>query len=340
MSKKYNIAIVGATGNVGREVLEILEEREFPIEKLFLLASEDSFGKKIDFCGKVYTVDVLDNVDFSEIDIAIFSAGSKVSAKYAPIVAEKGCYVIDNTSYFRMQKDIPLVVSQVNPEDLELARSAKIISNPNCTTMQILVPLKLLHDEYSVKRCVVSTYQAVSGAGNAAMDELYMQTKKVYEASSLPPSVFSKEIAFNCIPVIGNIADNLNTDEEEKIVNETKKILKDGRIGVSATCVRVPVFNCHSVSINIEFHNEYDLEEIKHIFNASEDIDLLDNVQKGHFITPKEATKSDQVFISRLRRDNSIENGLNMWIVSDNLRKGAALNAVEIAEILIERKFV
>lgn len=334
MAKKYNIAIVGASGNVGREILEILNESEFPYAKVYALASERSFGKRISFGKDTITVDSLENFDFSKADISFFSAGSKVSEKYCKIAEEAGSFVIDNTSFFRMQDDIALVVPQVNAEILK-KMNRKIIANPNCSTIQMLVAINDLHKEYKIKRIVVSTYQATSGAGKDAMDELYKQTKAIYEASSVPPSIFKKQIAFNCIPQIDAFLKNGNTKEEEKMINETKKIL-DKNIEVSATCVRVPVFNCHAESVNIEFEKEFTIEDIKMILSDTEDVLVVDNPDNFDFSTQVEVTKTDEVFVSRIRRDESVKNGINIWVVADNLRKGAALNAVNIAEKLAE----
>jgi len=337
IDKKYNIAVVGASGNVGREILEILVERKFPFANIYALASENSFGKKISFNNDTITIDLLSNFDFSKVDIAFFSAGGQVSEKYVPIAVEKGCYVIDNTSFFRMNQDVPLIVPEVNAKDIEMAKKSKIIANPNCSTIQMLITLKQLHADYKIKRIVVSTYQAVSGKGRLAMDELYFQTKAIYEANSIPPQEFTKQIAFNCIPHIDKFLDNGKTKEEWKMEVETKKIL-DSDIEVSATCVRVPVFNCHSESVNIEFHENFDMEDIIAILSNIDGVDLLDRPNENIYATPAESSKGDTVFISRLRRDTSIKNGLNMWIVADNLRKGAALNAVQVAEILIKQK--
>lgn len=338
--KKYNIAIVGASGNVGREILDILGDREFSIGELYLLGSEKSQGSRIIFQGKEHKVDLLDNFDFKGVDIAFFSAGGDVSKKYCEIAEAAGAYVIDNTSYFRMQKDIALVVPQVNPRDIK-KYSRKIIANPNCSTIQMVIPLKLLHGDYKIKRVVVSTYQAVSGAGKDAMDELYKQTKGVYEATNTySPKIFTKEIAFNCIPQIDKFLPNGNTKEEQKMIDETKKIMGDDSIKVSATCVRVPVFNCHSESVNIEFEEDYEMEDILMLLKNSEDVFVVDDISQNSYITPKEVSKTDEVYISRIRRDESVKSGLNMWIVADNLRKGAALNAVDIADQLIEMGLV
>lgn len=337
--KKYDIAIVGATGNVGREIASILYEKKFPYNNVYALASENSIGKEITFGEERLVVDSLSSFDFSKVQIAFFSPGSKVSEIYAPIAAEKGCYVIDNTSFFRMHQDIPLIVPEVNPHDIQFSKKRKIIANPNCSTAQMLVPLKPLHDEYKIKRIVVSTYQAVSGKGKSAMDELYHQTKKMYEASSLPPKEFTKQIAFNCIPHIDVFMEDGSTKEEWKMIVETKKIL-DKNIEVSATCVRVPVFNCHAESLNVEFEKPFEIEDIIEILSNAEGVDLMDRPGQNIYATQAEVSQTDAVFVSRLRRDPSIKNGLNMWIVADNLRKGAALNAVQIGFLLIKSEIL
>lgn len=338
-TKKFNIAIVGATGNVGREILKILEDRSFPCNEIYLLASENSAGSIMTYNRKNLTVQPLNIFDFSKVDIAFFSAGGSISEVFVPKATQAGCYVIDNTSFFRMHDDVPLVVPEVNPKDIELAKKTKIIANPNCSTAQMVVPLKPLHDEYKIKRIVVSTYQAVSGKGKAAMDELFNQTKKMFESSNVPPEIFTKQIAFNCIPHIDVFMDSGDTKEEWKMIVETKKIL-DKNIEISATCVRVPVFNCHSESINIEFEKEFDIEDVNEILGSADGVALLDRPLQNIYATPAELSQTDAVYVSRVRRDESIKNGLNMWIVADNLRKGAALNAVQIAELLIKSKIV
>ncbi|QED23317.1 aspartate-semialdehyde dehydrogenase [Candidatus Deianiraea vastatrix] len=337
--KKYNIAVVGASGNVGREILEILHEEKFPFNDVYALASQNSFGKQMSFGEKIITVDLLENFDFSKVDIAFFSAGSAVSEVYVPIATSKGCYVIDNTSFFRMQDGVPLIIPEVNPKDIKLAEKTKIIANPNCSTIQMLVALAKLHKDYKIKRIVASTYQAVSGKGRAAMDELYYQTKAIYETSSVAPEQFTRQIAFNCIPHIDEFLEDGKTKEEWKMEVETKKIL-DNSIEVSATCVRVPVFNCHAVSVNVEFLEDFDMDDINMIFSDSDDLILLDRVSENIYATQVECSKSDAVFVSRLRRDTSVKSGLNMWVVADNLRKGAALNAVQIAFLMIESKII
>jgi len=332
----YKVAVVGATGNVGRAILDILFDRRFPASEVVALASRSSVGKEVSYGeDAVLKVQALDNYDFSDTDIALFSPGSSVSKIYAPIAAAAGCVVIDNTSYFRMDPDIPLVVPEVNPDALKDFRKRNIIANPNCSTIQMVVALKPLHAAAGIKRVVVSTYQSVSGAGKAAMDELYDQTKSLYMNAEKEPSCFTKRIAFNLIPQIDVFMDDGGTKEEWKMVQETKKIL-DPNIAVSATCVRVPVFVAHSESVNIEFEDPISVDEAREILSNADGITLYDELKDGGYATPVEAAGEDSVFISRLRKDASVTNGLNMWIVSDNLRKGAALNAVQIAETLIE----
>lgn len=332
----YKIAVVGATGNVGREILNILDERGFPYGEVVALASENSRGKKISFGEtKILEAQVLDEYDFTGTDIALFSPGGKISAIHAPRAAAAGCIVIDNTSYFRMEKDIPLVVPEVNPEAIIGYKVRNIIANPNCSTIQLLVALKPLHDVAKIKRVVVSTYQAVSGAGKEGMDELFDQTKSIYMNDIKAPKKFPRQISFNVIPMIGSFLENGYTDEEMKMVNETKKIL-DENIDVTVTCVRVPVFNGHSEAVNIEFENPLSPEEAREILREAPGISVIDDPMQGKFITPIEASTEHDVYVSRIRRDFTIENGLNLWVVADNLRKGAALNAVQIAEYLVE----
>jgi len=327
----YNIAVVGATGNVGREILDILVERKFPVNAVYAVASEQSVGKKVSFGDDLLKVEALSSFDFSKVDIALFSAGSAVSEKYG-LIAAQHAIVIDNTSYFRTFDDIPLVIPEVNREALGQYSNRNIISNPNCAVMQMLLALKPLHDHTRIKRVVVTTFQSVSGAGKAAMDELFMQTKGKYMNEALPNHVFPKQISFNVIPKIGDFDKVGNTGEELKIIAETKKIL-DPDIEVSATCVRVPVFLGHSESVNVEF-DEYISAETAH--------EILENApgvilhHPSAVFTPIECVGDDEVYVSRIRQDNSRENCLNMWIVSDNLRKGAALNAVQIAEELVK----
>jgi aspartate-semialdehyde dehydrogenase len=329
------IAVVGATGNVGQEMLNILAERKFPADEVVALASRNSAGKKISFGNKTLIVQALEDFDFTGTKIALFSPGGEISAIHAPRAAKAGCVVIDNTSHFRMEKDIPLIVPEVNPQAIAEYKKRFIIANPNCSTIQMVVALKPLHDLAKIKRIVVSTYQAVSGGGKEAMDELYESTKKIYENQNLTPKKFSRRIAFNVIPQIDIFMEDGVTKEEWKMKVETKKIL-DPNIEVEATCVRVPVFNAHSEAINVEFENPISVEEAKRVLSKSDGILLIDNPAEMQFVTPIEASAKDPVFVSRVRKDTSIKNGLSLWVVADNLKKGAALNAVQIAEILVK----
>ncbi len=331
----YKIAVVGATGNVGREILSILDEYDFPISEIVALASKRSEDKIVSFGEtKTLKIQVLDDYDFAGTDIALFSPGGSVSAIHAPRAAESGCIVIDNTSHFRMDDDVPLIIPEVNPDAIADYKNRNIIANPNCSTIQMLVALKPLHDVAKIKRLVVSTYQSVSGAGKLAMDELFRQTKGIYENKKLPPHEFPRQIAFNVIPQIDDFLDDGYTKEEMKMVNETKKIL-DPSIEITATCVRVPVFNCHAESINIEFENPISVEDARDILRNAEGVSVMDNPADGQYATPVECAREDTTFVSRIRKDPTIKNGLNIWVVSDNLRKGAALNAVQIAQRLI-----
>lgn len=334
MSKR-KIAVVGATGNVGREILNILDERKFPADEVVALASANSLGKTVSYGDRTLKVQVLDNYDFRDTKIALFSPGGKISAIHAPRAAAQGCVVIDNTSHFRMDKDVPLIVPEVNPQDIAGYKKRGIIANPNCSTIQMLVALKPLHDLAKIKRIVVSTYQAVSGAGKEAMDELYDSTKKIYASNFLPPKKFSKRIAFNVIPQIDVFMEDGYTKEEWKMKVETQKIL-DKNIAVEATCVRVPVFNCHSESVNVEFENPISVAAARKALDKSDGIMVIDRPEEMMFMTPIEASTRDEVFVSRIRKDESVKHGLSLWIVSDNLRKGAALNAVQIAEVLVK----
>ena len=338
MSQKYNIAVAGATGAVGTEIIQILEQRDFPIDNLYLLASSKSKGKKIEFKEKKILVEDLADFDFTKSHIGLFSPGGKISAEYAPKAAEAGCIVIDNTSYFRMQKNVPLIVPEVNANALDEffqdENRTNIISNPNCSTIQMVAALKPLHEKSIINRVVVSTYQAVSGAGKTGMDELFNQTQNVYANQELKKEKFTKQIAFNAIPHIGAFLENGNTEEEQKMIDETKKILDEG-INVSATCVRTAVFIGHSESVNIEFDSPLDEKEAREILSNSDGISVIDHRKDEGYVTPVEIAGEDKVYVSRIRNDDSVDNGLNLWVVSDNLRKGAALNAVQIAELLI-----
>ena len=337
---KYNVAIAGATGVVGKEMIRILEERKFPIDKIKLLASERSAGQYLEFKGKKEKVNLLSEETFEGIDIGLFSPGASVSAVYAPKAGKAGCIVIDNTSQFRMEPDVPLVVPEVNPKAITQYKKRNIIANPNCSTIQMVVALKPIHDAVRIKRIVVSTYQAVSGAGKEAMDELSEQVLAIYSGSfrgqkGIKKSVFPYQIAFNCIPQIDVFLDNGYTKEEMKMVNETRKIMEDDSIKVTATTVRVPVFNSHSEAVNIETEKKITAKEVKKLLSKAPGVKVVDDSAKKEYPMPIDASERDEVFVGRIREDESIPNGINMWIVSDNLRKGAALNAVQIAEILI-----
>ena len=333
----YRIVVVGATGNVGREMLNILDEREFPIEEIAVLASRRSLGTEVSFGERTLKTDDLDSFDFTDWDMALFAIGSEPTAKYAPIAAKAGCVVIDNSSLYRYTPDIPLIVPEVNPEDIGMYKNKNIIANPNCSTAQMVVALKPLHDRATIKRVVVSTYQSVSGGGKDAMDELWMQTKGMYvPGQERDPKIFSKQIAFNVIPHIDKFMDSGETREEWKMVAETKKIV-DPAIKVTATCVRVPVFVGHSEAVNIEFEDFLDEDEARDLLREAPGILVVDKREDGGYTTPVECVGEYATFISRIRQDPTIENGLNLWCVSDNLRKGAALNAVQIAELLGRR---
>ncbi len=333
----YRIVVVGATGNVGREMLNILDEREFPIDEIALLASRRSLGTECSFGDRTLKTDDLDTFDFTGWDMALFAIGSEATAKYAPIAAKAGCVVIDNSSLYRYTPDIPLIVPEVNPEDIEQYKNKNIIANPNCSTAQMVVALKPLHDRATIKRVVVSTYQSVSGGGKDAMDELWMQTKGMYvPGQERDPKIFTKQIAFNVIPHIDNFLDSGETKEEWKMVAETKKIV-DPAIKVTATCVRVPVFVGHSEAVNIEFEEFLDEDEARDLLREAPGILVVDKREDGGYTTPVECVGDYATFISRIRQDPTVENGLNLWCVSDNLRKGAALNAVQIAELLGRR---
>lgn len=334
---KRKIAVVGATGNVGREILSILAERNFPADEVVALASANSVGIEVSYGDKdILKVQDLAKYDFTGTSIALFSPGGSVSAIYAPIAAKAGCVVIDNTSHFRMHDDVPLIVPEVNPEAIKDYKKSNIIANPNCSTIQMVVALKPLHELAKIKRIVVSTYQSVSGAGKEGMDELYNSTKKIYQNEVMKPQKFSKRIAFNAIPQIDVFMEDGNTKEEWKMKVETKKIL-DENIEVTATCVRVPVFVSHAESVNIEFENPISVAQARKALEKAEGVVVMDRTSENIFTTQIEAATQDAVFVSRIRKDDTIENGLNMWIVADNLRKGAALNAVQIAEILVKK---
>ena len=331
-----NITIVGATGNVGRKIIEILEKKNFPVDNLNLVASSKSAGSKLRFKEKEIEVNNLETFDFSKGEITFFSAGGKISEKYA-VKAAKYSTVIDNSSYFRMDPDVPLIVPEVNPNDLKNHKKKNIIANANCSVIPLVVALKPLHDLYNIKRIVASTYQSVSGAGKAPMDELLSQTKDFFDNKELRSNYFTKQIAFNAIPHIDSFLEDGYTKEEQKMHDEVKKIL-DSKIKVTSTSVRIPVLVSHAVSVNVEFNKKYKLNEIQNVLNTSPGCKVIDEHKDGGYITPAEAENKFDTFISRVREDNSQDNSINLWIVSDNLLKGAALNAVEIAEILIKNK--
>ncbi len=330
-----NIAIVGATGNVGRKIIEVLEKKKFKVSELFLVASSKSSGKKISFMNKELTVVDLEKFDFSKVKIAFFAAGSSIAEKWAPIAAEK-TIVIDNSKFFRKDPDIPLIVPEVNSKELVHVKNKNIIANANCSVIPIVVALKPLHDMYNVRRIVASTYQSVSGAGKAGMDELISQTKEYFDNKKLESKNFTKQIAFNAIPHIDSFLENGSTKEEQKNHDEVKKIL-DKKIKITSTCVRIPVLVSHSISLNVEFDKKFNLQEIRNVLSTSPGCKVIDEQKDGGYITPVEAENKYETFISRIRKDDSQVNTINMWIVSDNLLKGAALNAVEIAESLVEK---
>ncbi len=333
----YKIAVVGATGQVGREMLNILDEREFPADEVAAVASSRSQGTDVHLGEtKTLKVQAIDNFDFSGYDIALFAAGSSVAKQYAPIAAKAGCVVIDNSSLFRMDPDVPLIVPEVNPDAIDGYKKRNIIANPNCSTAQMVVALKPLHDLATIKRVVVSTYQSVSGAGTAGMDELFTQTRAVFVNDPIENEKFTKQIAFNVIPHIDVFLDDGSTKEEWKMVVETNKIL-DKDIKLAATCVRVPVFVGHSESINIEFKKPVDENEARDVLREAPGIMVVDKREDEGYVTPVECAGDFATFISRIRKDDTVKNGLNLWCVSDNLRKGAALNAVQIAELLGRR---
>ena len=329
-----NISIIGATGNVGRKILQVLEQKKILIDQLYLVASPRSVDQKIEFNGKEYEVYNLETYDFSKAEITFFAAGGKVSEKYVEKAA-KHTTIIDNSSFFRMDKDVPLIVPQVNPEAINTLKK-NIIANPNCSTTQLVIALKPLHDEFIIKRVVVSTYQSVSGGGKAPMDELIEQTKLSLEKKKINSKNFTKQISFNAIPHIDIFTDDGYTKEELKMVNETKKILDD-KIELTATCVRIPVLVSHAESVNIEFKKSFNLEKINSLINNAEGCEVYDKREDGGYITPIEAEGKNETYISRIREDKTKDNTINMWIVSDNLLRGAALNAVEIAELLIKK---
>jgi aspartate-semialdehyde dehydrogenase len=333
----YRVAVVGATGNVGREMLNILAEREFPVDEIVALASRKSLGTEISFGDKTLKCKDLDTFDFTGWDIALFAVGSEATKIYAPKAAAAGCIVIDNSSLYRYDPAVPLIVPEVNADAIMGYKNKNIIANPNCSTAQMVVALKPLHDRARIKRVVVATYQSVSGAGKEGIDELWDQTKAIYNPTdNVPPKKFSKQIAFNVIPHIDVFLDSGETKEEWKMVAETKKIL-DPAIKVTATCVRVPVFVGHSEAVNVEFEDYLDWQDAQDILREAPGVLVVDKREAGGYITPIECVGEYATYVSRIRQDSTIENGLSMWVVSDNLRKGAALNAVQIAEVLGNR---
>jgi aspartate-semialdehyde dehydrogenase len=333
----YRVAVVGATGNVGREMLNILAEREFPVDEIVALASRKSLGSECSFGERTLKTLDLDTFDFAGWDIALFAIGSDATKKYAPRAAKAGCVVIDNSSLYRYDHDVPLIVPEVNPDAIAGYSRRNIIANPNCSTAQMVVALKPLHDRARIKRVVVATYQSVSGTGKEAMDELWLQTKGIYvPGQEVAPKVYPKQIAFNVIPQIDTFMEDGSTREEWKMVAETKKIM-DTSIKVHATCVRVPVFVGHSEAVNVEFEEPLDEDEARDILRESPGVLVVDKREDGGYITPVECVGDYATYVSRIRTDPTVENGLSMWVVSDNLRKGAALNAVQIAELLGRR---
>jgi aspartate-semialdehyde dehydrogenase len=335
----YRVAVVGATGNVGREMLNILEEVNFPVDKIHAIASRKSIGVEVSFGDQIVRCEDIEQFDFSRVDVVLMSVSGAFSKQWSPRIGAAGPIVIDNSSAFRMDPDVPLIVPEVNPDDVELADRKNIIANPNCSTVQLVVALKPLHDRARIKRVVVSTYQSVSGAGKEGMDELFDQTKNVFVLGATPPKKFPKQIAFNVIPFIGSFQDDGYTDEEQKMWKETHKIL-DPDIALTVTCVRVPVMVGHSEAVNIEFHEHLDEDEARDILRESPGLVVIDKRDDTGYMTPKEAQGEFPVFVSRIRNDPTLEHGLNMWVVADNLRKGAALNAVQIAELLHERGLI
>jgi aspartate-semialdehyde dehydrogenase len=335
----YRVAVVGATGNVGREMLTILDEVQFPVSEIHALASRRSIGKEVAFGDRILKCVLLDSFDFSKVDIVIMSAGGDISREWSERIGKAGPVVIDNSSAWRMHPDVPLIVPEVNPDAIDGFRKKNIIANPNCSTAQLVVALKPLHEEARIKRVVVSTYQSVSGAGKEGMDELWNQTKGVFVLGASEPKKFTKQIAFNVIPHIDDFLPDGTTKEEWKMTAETKKIL-DPSIELTATCVRVPVFVGHSEAVNIEFETALEEDEAREILRESPGVLVVDKREDGGYVTPVESVGDFAVFVSRIRKDPTVEHGLNMWIVSDNLRKGAALNAVQIAQLLDQRGLI
>lgn len=335
--RKYKVAVVGATGLVGREMISIFEQRKFPVSGLMPVASERSVDELVSFNGLDYAVAVLKPDVFKGVDIALFSAGGEISREYAPVAASKGAVVIDNTSAFRMEPDIPLIVPEVNPEDVVGYKKRNIIANPNCSTIQMVVVLKPLHDAAKIRRVVVSTYQSVSGAGKQAIDELTEQIRALFNQRDFTPDVFPHQIAFNCLPHIDSFGDDGYTREEKKMMQETVKIMHDKNIRVTATTVRVPVICSHSEAVNIEFEKGITPDEARAILSKAPGVRVVDDPKSASYPLASSTTGTDEVYVGRIRKDPTVKSGLDLWIVADNLRKGAALNAVQIAEILIDK---
>jgi len=335
LAKGYNVAVVGVTGAVGEEMLKVLEERSFPVKTLRALASERSEGKLVEFAGEKLKVERLTSSSFEGIEIALFSAGASISREFSPIAAKKGAVVVDNSSAFRMDKDVPLVVPEVNPHALRFHKG--IIANPNCSTIQLVVVINPIHQRAKIKRLIISTYQAVSGTGREAIKELREQSEQHLANRKITKEVYPHQIAFNLLPHIGSFLPDGYTEEEMKLVNETKKIMEDDSIAVTATCVRVPVFNSHSEAVTMETEEKIGVEEIREILSQTSGVILQDDPGNNLYPLPIKTSGRDEVFVGRIREDTSCERGINLWIVADNLRKGAALNAVQIAELLIEQ---
>lgn len=335
----YRVAVVGATGNVGREMLNILEEVKFPVDKIHAIASRNSIGVEVSFGEKIVKCEDIENFDFSTVDLVLMSVSGTFSKEWSPKIGAAGPIVIDNSSAWRMDPDVPLVVPEVNPDDVEWAHKKNIIANPNCSTAQLVVALKPLHDRARIKRVVVATYQSVSGAGKEGMDELWDQTKGIFVLGAPPPKKFPKQIAFNVIPFIGSFQEDGYTDEEAKMWNETHKMI-DPAIKLTVTCVRVPVMVGHSEAVNIEFHDPIDEDEARDLLRESPGLIVIDKRDSTGYITPKEAQGEFPVYVSRIRKDPTVDHGLSLWVVADNLRKGAALNAVQIAELLHARGLI
>ncbi|MDX9996948.1 MAG: aspartate-semialdehyde dehydrogenase [Phenylobacterium sp.] len=335
----YRVAVVGATGNVGREMLNILEEVNFPVDEIFAIASRNSIGVEVSFGEQIVKCQDIEQFDFSKVDVVLMSVSGAFSREWSPKIGAAGAIVIDNSSAWRMDPDVPLIVPEVNPDDVEWANRKNIIANPNCSTAQLVVALKPLHDRAKIKRVVVATYQSVSGAGKEGMDELWDQTKGVFVLGPSEPKKFPKQIAFNVIPYIGSFNDDGYTDEEAKMWDETHKMI-DPEIKLTVTCVRVPVMVGHSEAVNIEFHEPLDEDEAREILREAPGVIVIDKRDATGYITPKEAQGEFPVFVSRIRKDPTVENGLSVWVVADNLRKGAALNAVQIAQLLHERGLI